>query len=67
MSFEQHPGPSLHDWAHASLQLVTITGPEGNEPIFELRKEMVINGVQHIQFVVLTRLQLREIGISHAL
>ncbi|MBL8815480.1 MAG: hypothetical protein JNL58_05585 [Planctomyces sp.] len=67
MSFEQPPGPSLHDWAHAPLQLVEITGPEGSESIFELRKEMVVNGVRHLQFVVLTRLQLREIGINHAL
>jgi len=67
MSFEQVPGPSAYDWANAPLQLVKIARSEDEEPIFELRKEMVVNGVIQMQFVVLTRMQLRNIGIDFGL
>jgi hypothetical protein len=66
MDFAQPAGPSVRDWAEATLK-VTKVEREGSPQIFELRKQMVINGVLHVQFVWLTHSQLRSVGIDHGL
>lgn len=66
MNTDQPPGPSVRDWANASLKVVKVERV-GEEAIYEFRKELVINGVTHIQFVWLNQLQLRGVGIDHGL
>jgi hypothetical protein len=67
MNLNQPPGPSIQDWSNASLHVTKCEPAGAGEPIFELRKELVVNGVLNVQFIWLTRLQLRSIGIDHGL
>jgi hypothetical protein len=67
MQPDQSPGPSLEEWAHANMTVVKIAKPDGGDAIYQLRKEMVINDVKHVQFVWLNQSQLRAIGIDHGL
>lgn len=60
-------GPSNRDWANANLTLDKVEFADDGETIFQLRKEMVINGVVHVQYVWMNRLQLRSVAIDHAL
>jgi hypothetical protein len=65
MNSESSVGPSAADWANASLH-VTKLGT-GEAAIYQFRKELVINGVQHLQFVWVNQLQLRSVSIEHGL
>ena len=61
-------GPSAQDWAHAGLHVTKIAFPDEPErTIYELRKILVVNGVQHLQFIWLNQQQLRGVGIDHGL
>jgi hypothetical protein len=66
MGGEVPVGPSARDWANASLQVTKVEHPEQGT-MFELRKELVIHGVRHLQFIWLNQLQLRSVGIDHGL
>lgn len=67
MSSDLPVGPTLHDWANASLQLTKFETANPEEAIYEIRKSMVINGVEHVQFVVVNQQQLRSVSIEHGL
>lgn len=67
MSSDRPAGPTLRDWANASLHLTKYESSNPEDTIYEIRKRMVINGVEHIQFVVVNQLQLRSVGIEHGL
>ena len=67
MDLNQPAGPSVLDWANAGLKLTKVEPADGSGTIFEIRKEMVVNGVVHVQYVWLTLLQLRQLGIDHGL
>lgn len=67
MDINQPAGPSVLDWANANLKLTKVELADGSGTIFEVRKEMVVNGVLHVQYAWLTLLQLRTIGIDHGL
>jgi hypothetical protein len=67
MDLNQPPGPSILDWSYANLHVKKCEPHDGSEPIFELRKELVVNGVLNVQYIWLTRLQLRNIGIDFGL
>ena len=60
-------GPSPRDWANANLTLAKHETADPEKTIYELRKTLVVNGVQHVQFVWLNQQQLRSIGIEHGL
>jgi hypothetical protein len=64
MNADHPPGPSIKDWAYANLHVTKLEPHDGAEPLFELRKEMVVNGVLNVQFVWISRLQLRNVGID---
>ncbi len=66
MDTDKPAGPTVRDWAEATLK-VTKVERAGSPQIFELRKQMVVNGVLHEQFVWLTHSQLRSVGIDHGL
>lgn len=66
MDIQNPAGPTAFEWANHSIQVKKIEH-SGTEAIYELRKEMVINGVLHRQFVWLNQSQLRSIGIDHGL
>jgi hypothetical protein len=59
-------GPSAREWANASLHVTKVENPQ-QETIYEFRKELVVNGVSHIQFLWLNQSQLRSVGIEHGL
>lgn len=67
MDPNQPVGPSARDWANASLHLRKIETGKPEETIFEFKKRLIVNGVEHIQFVWLNQLQLRSIAIEHGL
>lgn len=67
MNSEHSGGPTIDDWANATLHLTKRTPDNPENSIYELRKRMVINGVEHYQFVWLNQSQLRSIGIEHGL
>jgi len=54
-------------WADADLEVVTFAPEDGGPPIFELRKQLVVNGVLHVQTIWLNLLQLRTVAIDQAL
>ncbi len=60
-------GPSNRDWANAKLSVEKVENTVNGETIFQFRKEMVINGVLHVQYIWVNRLQLRGVAIDHAL
>jgi hypothetical protein len=54
------------DWAAAPLKVKKCeSGSE--ETVYEFRKEMIVNGILHVQFVWLNQSQLRSVGIDHGL
>lgn len=67
MSDEQPAGPSNRDWANAGLQLHRLENKDPAETIYGIEKRMVINGVEHVQYVWLNQLQLRAISLDHGL
>lgn len=67
MSPDQPPGPTRRDWANTSLHLTKYETSNPEEAVYEIRKRMVINGVEHIQFVFVNQQQLRSISIEHGL
>jgi hypothetical protein len=66
MGSEGSVGPSARDWANASLHVTKIEN-QTEETIYEFRKELIINGVRHLQFVWLNQMQLRSVGIDQGL
>ena len=64
MNTDQPVGPSAQDWADAPLHVTEVKGQDGGQRIFRLQKQLVINGVPHIQFVWLNHAQLRSVGID---
>jgi hypothetical protein len=67
MSSDQPAGPSVRDWANATLHLKKIETDKLEEAIYELQKRLVINGVEHIQFAWVNQMQLRSVAIDHGL
>jgi len=59
-------GPSARDWANANLHVTKVENPQ-HETIYEFKKELVVNGVSHVQFIWLNQMQLRSVGIDHGL
>lgn len=60
-------GPTARDWANATVRVTKVATANPEETIYELRKTLVVNGVQHVQFVWVNQQQLRGIGIDHGL
>ncbi|MFO0863088.1 MAG: hypothetical protein U0744_00240 [Gemmataceae bacterium] len=64
---EMPVGPSARDWANAPLKVTKVEANNPEEAIYEFRKELVINGVQHQQFAWVNQQQLRIVAIDHGL
>ncbi len=67
MNINQPAGPSVRDWADAGLHVTKLENAEIGGPLYELKKQLVFNGVVHIQSVWLNQSQLRAVGIDHGL
>jgi hypothetical protein len=64
MNAGQFDSPTAQDWADASLHVTELVNPAGGQRIFRLQKQMVVNGVMHVQFVWLNHGQLKSVGID---
>lgn len=49
------------------MQLHRLENKDPAETIYGIEKRMVINGVEHVQYVWLNQLQLRAISLDHGL
>jgi len=67
MSANHAAGPSIRDWANATLHLTKHEDGNPEETVYEIKKRLVLNGVEYVQYVCLNQKQLRSIGIDHGL
>lgn len=67
MNIDQPAGPTIRDWANAGLHLTKVDTGKPEEALYELKKCLVVNGVEHIQLVWLDQKQLRSISLDHGL
>lgn len=63
----QSPGPTNQDWANADLLVTKVENSKPAETIYELKKRLIVNGVEHVQYVWLNQMQLRSISLDHGL
>ena len=67
MKSDQPTGVSVRDWANASVRMTKHETKNPEETVYEFKKHLVVNGVDHFQWLCLNQLQLRSIGIDHGL